>query len=172
MRRLRVRPSVASSGHPGAPPLTARDSMSSTIMPRPLRRSSCAWQEMIFWHAPCARASGLFAGSASRSSARAFCLSVGPALPFMAAQGTAAHPARAPPPDRAKGELNRWVFQASHSRIPEIVELSQKTGDAAPTSHAPSNRAAPTPGSRRSTTGSRSPSAWPTASTASPTSSP
>ena len=49
----------------------------------------------------------------------------GPALPFMAAQGTAAHPARAPP-DRAKGELNRWVFQASHSRIPEIVELSKK----------------------------------------------
>ena len=96
----------------------------------------------------------------------------GPALPFMAAQGTAAHPARAPP-DRAKGELNRWVFQASHSRIPEIVELSKKkTGDAAPTSHAPSNRAAPTPGSRRSATGSRSPSAWPTASTASPTSSP
>ena len=75
--------------------------------------------------------------------------------------------------DRAGGELNRWVFRASHSRIPEIVELSKKkSGDAAPTSHAPSNRAAPTPGSRRSTTGSRPPSAWPTASTASPTSSP
>ena len=77
------------------------------------------------------------------------------------------------PLDRAGGELNRWVFRASHSRIPEIVELSKKkSGDAAPTSHAPSNRATPTPGSRPSTTGSRSPSAWPTASTASPTSSP
>ena len=75
--------------------------------------------------------------------------------------------------DRAGGELNRWVFRASHSRIPEIVELSKKkSGDAAPTSHAPSNRATPAPGSRPSTTGSRPPSAWPTASTASPTSSP
>ena len=55
----------------------------------------------------------------------------GPALPFMAAQGTAAHPARAPP-DRAKGELNRWVFQASHSRIPEIVELSKKNQETPP----------------------------------------
>ena len=78
-----------------------------------------------------------------------------------------------PPLDRAGGELNRWVFRASHSRIPEIVELSKKkSGDAAPTSHAPSNRATPAPGSRPSTTGSRPPSAWPTASTASPTSSP
>ena len=77
------------------------------------------------------------------------------------------------PLDRAGGELNRWVFRASHSRIPEIVELSKKkSGDAAPTSHAPSNRATPAPGSRPSTTGSRPPSAWPTASTASPTSSP
>ena len=83
----------------------------------------------------------------------------GPALPFMAARGTAA-PARAPPLDRAGGELNRWVFRASHSRIPEIVELSKKkSGDAAPTSHAPSNRATPAPGSRPSTTGSRPPSA-------------
>ena len=30
------------------------------------------------------------------------------------------------PLDRAGGELNRWVFRASHSRIPEIVELSKK----------------------------------------------
>ena len=28
--------------------------------------------------------------------------------------------------DRAGGELNRWVFRASHSRIPEIVELPKK----------------------------------------------
>nr|ADD61571.1 putative protein [uncultured organism] len=36
------------------------------------------------------------------------------------------------------------MFRASHSRIPEIVELSKKkSGDAAPTSHAPSNRATP-----------------------------
>lgn len=35
--------------------------------------------------------------------------------------------------DQAKGELNHWVFRASHSRIPEIVELSpKKSGDAAP----------------------------------------
>lgn len=33
---------ITNCGHPGAPPLTARDSMSSAIMPRPLRRSSCA----------------------------------------------------------------------------------------------------------------------------------
>ena len=77
------------------------------------------------------------------------------------------------PLEQARGELRHWVFRASHSRIPEIVELSKKkSGDAAPTSHAPSNRATPAPGSRPSTTGSRPPSAWPTASTASPTSSP
>ena len=28
--------------------------------------------------------------------------------------------------DQAKRELNHWVFRASHSRIPEIVELSKK----------------------------------------------
>ena len=70
------------------------------------------------------------------------------------------------PLEQARGELRHWVFRASHSRIPEIVELSKKkSGDAAPTSHAPSNRATPAPGSRPSTTGSRPPSAWPTAST-------
>ncbi|TPF85359.1 transposase, partial [Bifidobacterium sp. UTCIF-37] len=30
------------------------------------------------------------------------------------------------PIGQAKGELNHWVFWASHSRIPEIVELSKK----------------------------------------------
>ena len=30
------------------------------------------------------------------------------------------------PLDQARGELNHWVFWASHSRIPEIVELSKK----------------------------------------------
>ncbi|PST46383.1 ISL3 family transposase, partial [Bifidobacterium callitrichos] len=30
------------------------------------------------------------------------------------------------PIEQAKGELNHWVFWASHSRIPEIVELSKK----------------------------------------------
>ena len=30
------------------------------------------------------------------------------------------------PLDRAGGELNRWVFRASHSRIPEIVEPAKK----------------------------------------------
>ena len=37
-----------------------------------------------------------------------------------------AAPARAPPLDRAGGELNHWMFRASHSRIPEIVEISKK----------------------------------------------
>ena len=30
------------------------------------------------------------------------------------------------PLGRARGELNHWVFRASHSRIPEIVELFKK----------------------------------------------
>ena len=30
------------------------------------------------------------------------------------------------PVDQARGELNHWIFRASHSRIPEIVELSKK----------------------------------------------
>ena len=30
------------------------------------------------------------------------------------------------PLGRARGELNHWVFWASHSRIPEIVELCRK----------------------------------------------
>ena len=36
------------------------------------------------------------------------------------------------PLDRAGGELNRWVFRASHSRIPEIVELSKKNQETPP----------------------------------------
>ena len=30
------------------------------------------------------------------------------------------------PLEQARAELNHWVFRASHSRIPEIVELSEK----------------------------------------------
>ena len=30
------------------------------------------------------------------------------------------------PIDQARGELNHWIFWASHSRIPEIVELAKK----------------------------------------------
>ena len=30
------------------------------------------------------------------------------------------------PADQARAELDRWVFRASHSRIPEIVELARK----------------------------------------------
>ncbi|ERI86928.1 hypothetical protein HMPREF3193_02263 [Bifidobacterium breve] len=75
------------------------------------------------------------------------------------------------PFEQARAELNRWAFWASHSRIPEIVELSKKIRAAGPTSCARSGWATPTPGSRPSTTGSRSPSAWPTASTTSATSS-
>ena len=76
------------------------------------------------------------------------------------------------PVEQARGELNHWVFRASHSRIPEIVELAKRSGGAGPTSCARSSWDTPTPGSRRPTTGSRPPSAWPTASTTSPTSSP
>lgn len=49
----------------------------------------------------------------------------GPALPRLTAQGTAAHPVQAP--DRPSHDgTNRRVFWASHSRIPEIVELARK----------------------------------------------
>lgn len=37
--------------------------------------------------------------------------------------------------DQAKGELNHWVFRASHSRIPEIVELSPKKNQETPPRH-------------------------------------
>lgn len=30
------------------------------------------------------------------------------------------------PTDQAEGELNHWMFRASHSRIPEITELAKK----------------------------------------------
>nr|WP_275574670.1 transposase [Bifidobacterium bifidum] len=51
--------------------------------------------------------------------------SQGPALPLLAAQGTPAH-APAPAAGQAEGELKRWINWASHSRIPEIVELCRK----------------------------------------------
>ena len=53
----------------------------------------------------------------------------GPALPLLAAQGTPAHaPAPARRPSRGGGgkKLKRWINWASHSRIPEIVELCRK----------------------------------------------
>ena len=49
----------------------------------------------------------------------------GPALPLLAAQGAPAH-APAPARRQAEGELKRWINWASHSRIPEIVELCRK----------------------------------------------
>ena len=49
----------------------------------------------------------------------------GPALPFMAAQGTPPDDAQTTG-DQARTELNRRVFRASHSRIPEIVEPARK----------------------------------------------
>ena len=51
--------------------------------------------------------------------------SQGPALPLLAAQGAPAH-APAPARRQAEGELKRWINWASHSRIPEIVELCRK----------------------------------------------
>lgn len=55
--------------------------------------------------------------------------SQGPALPLLAAQGTPAHaPAPARRPSRGGGgkKLKQWINWASHSRIPEIVELCRK----------------------------------------------
>ena len=68
------------------------------------------------------------------------------------------------PVERAEGEPDHWMFRASHSRIPEIVELAKKIRRAGPTSSGPSGSDTPTRDSSRPTTGSRSPSAWRTGS--------
>ena len=72
------------------------------------------------------------------------------------------------PLEQARGELRRWVFLASHSRMPEIVELAKRIRGGADRTSSAHHRAGllERRGSRRSTTGSRSPSAWPTASAA------
>ena len=49
----------------------------------------------------------------------------GPALPRLAAKELLRTLLRHPL-DQARGELDHWVFRASRSRIPEIVELSEK----------------------------------------------
>ncbi len=43
----------------------------------------------------------------------------------MAVEGTP-QDAPAPPIGQAEAELKRWIFRASHSRIPEAVELCRK----------------------------------------------
>ena len=68
-----------------------------------------------------------------------------------------------PGPDRTEPP---GVPGVPFSRIPEIVEPARRRSAVmGPTSSGQPNWAVQTPGSRRPTTGSRSPSAWPTAST-------
>ena len=43
------------------------------------------------------------------------------------------------PLEQARGELRHWVFLASHSRMPEIVELAKRIGGADRTSSGPSS---------------------------------
>lgn len=76
------------------------------------------------------------------------------------------------PADQARVELNHWAFWVSRSRIPEIVELSRKIRRRRPDILRTirlgySNARLEASGNR-----SRSPSAWPTASTTSTTSLP
>ena len=52
--------------------------------------------------------------------------SQGPALPVMAVEGTSLRTLPRQPVGQAEAELKRWIFRASHSRIPEIVELCRK----------------------------------------------
>ena len=76
------------------------------------------------------------------------------------------------PVERAEAEPKRWIGRASRRRIPEIVEPCGKIRRRRDDIPQPSGSAVPTPGSKRSTTRSRSPSAWPTASATRTTSSP
>lgn len=52
--------------------------------------------------------------------------SQGPALPVMAVEGTSLRTLPRQPVGQAEAELKRWIFRASHSRIPEAVELCRK----------------------------------------------
>ena len=96
----------------------------------------------------------------------------GPAPPFMAAQGT--------PPDAAQATGRPGPGRTEPLGVPGVPQphprdRRTRPGRPAvmgPTSSGQSNWAVQTPGSRRPTTGSRPPSAWPTDSTTSPTSSP
>ena len=78
-------------------------------------------------------------------------------------------------PTMAGPEHPRHHGEAFKRQIVQLYESgkpSRKIRRRGPTSSGPSSWATPTPGSRRPTTGSRSPSAWPMASTTSTTSSP
>ena len=76
------------------------------------------------------------------------------------------------PLEQARGELKHWVFWRPTAASPRSRNSPGRFAGAGPTSSGPSSWATPTPGSRRPTTGSKSPSAWPTASTTSTTSPP
>lgn len=52
--------------------------------------------------------------------------SQGPALPVMAVEGTSLRTLPHQPVGQAEAELKRWIFRASHSRIPEAVEPCRK----------------------------------------------
>ena len=98
--------------------------------------------------------------------------SQGPALPVMATQGT---PRDAPAPahrtSRGQAEtMDLPGLPQPHPRDRRTMQEDPQTQGRHPPK--PSDSATPTPGSRHSTTRSRSPSAWPTASDTSTTSSP
>ena len=76
------------------------------------------------------------------------------------------------PIDQAGAELKRWSSELPAAASPRSSNYAGRSADARTTSSGPSDSATPTPGSRHSTTRSRSPSAWPTASATSTTSSP
>ena len=98
--------------------------------------------------------------------------SQGPALPLPAAQGTPAHaPAPARRPSRG-GNSNDGSTGPATRASPRSSNHAGRSAGAGTTSSEPSDSATPTRAWRRSTTGSRSPYAWPTASTTSTTSSP
>ena len=99
----------------------------------------------------------------------------GPALPLLAAQGTPAHaPAPARRPSRGGGEKNSNDGSTGPATraSPRSSNYAGRSAGAGTTSSEPSDPTTPTRDWRRSTTGSRSPYAWPTASTTSTTSSP
>ena len=98
--------------------------------------------------------------------------SQGPALPLLAAQGTPAHAPAPAPPAKPRGNSNDGSTGPATRASPRSSNYAGRSAGAGTTSSEPSDPATPTRDWRRSTTGSRSPYAWPTASTTSTTSSP
>ena len=76
------------------------------------------------------------------------------------------------PLEQARAELNHWVFRASHSRIPEIVELAKKIRRRRPDILRTIQLGYSNARLEAFNNRIKAPSAWPTASTTSATSSP